>query len=107
MSRRSLTFKFFVPVGTMLLVLFVALTLLVGRAQTERTTQGFEATLLALGTNSRFMLHWEAEAYCKKAGMTYHRVPLTKVGEGPDGQVDQAAIRAFQANPTLESFKGS
>jgi methyl-accepting chemotaxis protein len=106
MRKRSLALKFFIPVGTMLLVLFVALTLLVGRAQTERTRLDFEETLLALGTNSRFMLHWEAEAYCKKAGMTYHRVLLAKVGQGPDGQVDQAAIRAFQDNPTLVSFKG-
>jgi ribose 5-phosphate isomerase RpiB len=54
--------KFFLPVGTTLLILFAALALIVGRTQAERARQSFEANLLALGTNVRYMLHWEAEA---------------------------------------------
>ena len=107
MRRRSLALKFFVPVGAMLLVLFTVLTLLVGRAQTERARRSFEENLQAIGTNSRYMLHWEAEAYCKKVGMAYHRVPLAAVNSGAAGEVERAAIQAFQDQPSLESFKGS
>jgi methyl-accepting chemotaxis protein len=91
----------------MLLVLFVVLTLLVGRSQADRARRAFEENLQAIGTNSRYMLHWEAEAYCKKIGMAYHRVPLSSVAPGPLGDVERLAIRTFQDQPLLESFKGS
>jgi methyl-accepting chemotaxis protein len=90
-----------------LLVLFVVLTLLVGHAQTNRARRSFEGNLQAIGTNSRYMLHWEADAYCKKVGMAYHRVPLTAIGSGPVGDVERTAIQAFRDQPMLESFKGS
>jgi methyl-accepting chemotaxis protein len=105
--QRSLALKFFLPVGTTLAVLFVALTLLVGRIQSARIQQAFEDNLRAIGTNSRYMLHWEAEAFCRKEGMAYHRVPLDRVSQGPEGQVERAAIQAFQAQPSLESYSGN
>jgi methyl-accepting chemotaxis protein len=107
MPRRSLALKFFMPVGASLAALFVGLTFLVGRAQTARSLRAFEENLQALGTNSRYMLHWEAEAYCQKAGMTYHRVPLGVVGAGPETPVERSAIRAFEQDPGLASFRGS
>ena len=107
MRPRNLAMKFFLPVGTTLLILFAVLTQVVGRTQTERARQAFEANLLALGTNARYMLHWEAEAYCKKVGQVYHRVPLKALSPGPEGEVERAAVQAFQADPTLESYRGS
>ncbi|HEX9008863.1 MAG TPA: methyl-accepting chemotaxis protein [Holophagaceae bacterium] len=107
MRHRSLALKFFLPVGFALLALFATLTLLVGRAQTDRTQRDFEDNLRAIGTNSRYMLHWEAEAYCKKEGMTYHRVLLDQLSPGPEGQVERAAVQAFQAQPQLDSYTGS
>ncbi len=107
MRPKNLAMKFFLPVGTTLLILFVLLTLLVGRTQTARAKQEFEANLQALGTNARYMLHWEAEAYCKKMGHSYHRVPLTAISQGPEGDVERSAVRAFQADPALESYRGS
>jgi methyl-accepting chemotaxis protein len=98
--------KFFLPVGITLGLIFTGLALLVGRAQTSRMEQAFENNLRALGTNSRFMLHGEAEAYCQKEGMAYHRVPLGRPSTGPENQVEQAAIQAFQQTPALESYTG-
>ncbi len=106
MRRRSLALKFFLPVGTALLLLFAALTLLVGRAQSSRTQADFEDNLRAIGTNSRYMLHWEAEAYCKQEGLAYHRVPLDRIAPGPEGAVEQTAVQAFQARPDLQSYTG-
>ncbi|HEX9081163.1 MAG TPA: methyl-accepting chemotaxis protein [Holophagaceae bacterium] len=106
MRRRSLALKFFLPVGTMLVLLFLGLTLLVGQAQSDRTRGDFERNLRAIGTNARYMLHWEAEAYCKREGMAYHRVPLGQSEPGPAGDVERAAIQAFQANPQLDSYRG-
>ncbi|MDR3682090.1 MAG: methyl-accepting chemotaxis protein [Geothrix sp.] len=107
MRPKNLAMKFFLPVGTALLLLFATLTLLVGRAQSERARQAFEANLQSLGTNARYMLHWEAEAYCKKMGQAYHRVPLQALSPGPEGEVERQAVRAFQENPALESYRGS
>ncbi|GLH71353.1 hypothetical protein GETHPA_28860 [Geothrix rubra] len=107
MRNRSLTLKFFLPVGLTLVALFGGLTLLVGRAQTDRTQRDFEDNLRAIGTNSRYMLHWEAEAYCRKEGMTYHRVLLDQLSPGPEGQIERAAVQAFQAQPGLDSYTGS
>ncbi len=106
MRHRSLALKFFLPVGITLAALFVALTLLVGRSQSDRIQQAFADNLRAIGTNSRYMLHWEAEAYCKKEGMVYHRVPLDRVAQGPEGDIERAAISAFQQQPALESYTG-
>jgi methyl-accepting chemotaxis protein len=105
--RRSLALKFFLPVGSALVLLFIALTLLVGRAQSDRSRQAFEANLRAIGINSRYMLHWEAEAYCKQEGLAYHRVPLDQTTPGPEGEVERSAIQAFQANPSLDSYRGT
>ncbi len=107
MRHRSLALKFFLPVGLALLALFATLTLLVGRAQTDRTQRDFEDNLRAIGTNSRYMLHWEAEAYCRKEGMTYHRALLDQLSPGPEGRVERAAVQAFQAQPGLDSYTGS
>jgi methyl-accepting chemotaxis protein len=104
--RRSLALKFFLPVGTALVLLFIALTLLVGRTQSDRARRDFESHLRAIGINSRYMLHWEAEAYCKKEGMVYHRVPLGQNAQGPEGEVERAASQAFQGDPALESYRG-
>jgi methyl-accepting chemotaxis protein len=86
--------------------LFVGLTYLVGQSQTSRMREAFDEKLQTLGTNARYMLHWEAEAYCKKHGLAYHRVPLNQVSPGPEGEVERAAIQAFQANPSLETYRG-
>ncbi len=106
MRRRSLALKFFLPVGTALVLLFLGLTALVGRNEALRSRRDFVANLRALGINSRYMLHWEAQAYCAKAGLAYHRVPLDQVGPGPEGAVERAAIQAFQADPKLSSYQG-
>ena len=106
MRQRSLALKFFLPVGLTLGVLFVALTVLVGHSQSARIQQAFADNLRAIGTNSRYMLHWEADAYCKKEGMVYHRVPLDQLSQGPEGAVERAAVSAFQAQPTLDSYTG-
>ena len=107
MRPKTLAMKFFLPVAGTLLALIVLLTLLVGRTQSARAKRDFEANLLALGTNARYMLHWEAEAYCKKVGQAYHRVPLDAISPGPEGDVERQAVRAFQADPALESYRGS
>jgi methyl-accepting chemotaxis protein len=104
---RKLAMKFFLPVGTTLLIIFAVLTQVVGRSQAEHARQAFEANLLALGTNARYMLHWEAEAYCKKVGQVYHRVPLKAISQGAEGDVERAAVQAFRSNPALESYRGS
>jgi methyl-accepting chemotaxis protein len=104
--HRSLTFKFFLPVGIALAILFTALTLLVGRSQSSRIQEAFEDNLRALGTNAQNMLHSEAEAYCKKEGMAYHREPLDQPSTGPEKDVEQLAIQAFKDKPTLDSYTG-
>jgi methyl-accepting chemotaxis protein len=60
-----------------------------------------------MGTNARYMLHWEAEAYCKKVGQAYHRVAPKDIAPGAEGDVERAAVAAFQANAALESYRGS
>ena len=109
MPKRSLALKFFVPLGTALALLFLGVTLLVGGLQSTRLRLAFEDNLRAMGINSRFMLHWEAEAYCKKVGMVFHRVPVTAIAQSPAGQqnVEREALAAFQAQPDLTDFKGS
>jgi methyl-accepting chemotaxis protein len=79
----------------------------VGRSQADRARQAFETNLQAMGTNARYMLHWEAEAYCKKVGQVYHRVLLNAIAPGAEGDVERAAVSAFRANPALESYQGS
>ena len=106
MFRKGLAFKFFLPVGATLTVVMVFLTLLVGRLQAARTSADFEAGLEAVAANSRYMIHWEAEAYCKANGMAYHRVPLGDAKAGPEGDLERSAMRAFQAQPALGLFKG-
>ena len=104
MRKKSLVMKLFLPLGITLVALFVGLTLLVGRSQSARIQQDFEENLRAVGTNSRYMLHWEAEAYSKKAGMSYHRVPLDRIGPGPEGDIERTAARIFQEQPNLDSY---
>jgi methyl-accepting chemotaxis protein len=99
--------KFYLPVGSALLLLFVALTLWLGRSQANRMTEAFEDQLEAIGINSRNMLHGEAEAYCKTNGMAYHRVPLDQISGGPAGAIERAATQAFKAQPSLQSYRGS
>ena len=84
MRKKSLVIKLFLPLGITLAALFVVLTLLVSRSQSARIHEDFEENLRAIGTNSRYMLHGEAEAYAKQAGMAYHRVPLGQAGQGPE-----------------------
>ncbi|HCZ34265.1 MAG TPA: hypothetical protein DHV93_12940 [Holophagaceae bacterium] len=107
MRKKSLVMKLFLPLGITLAALFVVLTLLVSRSQSARIHEDFEENLRAIGTNSRYMLHGEAEAYAKQAGMTYHRVTLGQAGQGPEGDIERTAIRAFEAQPTLDSFTGT
>jgi len=105
--QKSLVMKLFLPLGLALVALFVALTLLVGRTQSSRIQNDFEENLRAVGTNSRYMLHWEAEAYCKKVGMSYHRVPLDRIAPGPEGDIERTATRLFQEQPSLDSYTGT
>jgi methyl-accepting chemotaxis protein len=52
------------------------------------------------------MMHTEAEAYCQKAGMTYHRLTQNQPSQGPEQEVERQAIRAFQEQPALDSYTG-
>jgi HAMP domain-containing protein len=104
--RKGLAFKFFLPVGAALAVIMVILSLLVGRLQAVRSSAQFEDLLKAVGANSRYMIHGEADAYCKANGLAYHRVPLGESKPGPEGDIERSAVQAFQSQPGLEVFRG-
>jgi methyl-accepting chemotaxis protein len=90
-----------------LTVIIVALTLLVGKLQADRATADFEELLEAVGANSRYMIHSEAETYCKAHGLKYHRVLLGESKPGQEGDIERSAIQAFQAQSSLETFRGT
>jgi methyl-accepting chemotaxis protein len=105
--RKGLAFKFFLPVGVTLAVIIVSLTLLVGKLQADRASADFDEVLEAVGANSRYMIHSEAEAYCKANGLAYHRVSLGESKAGPEGDIERQAIQAFQTMPNQQLHRGA
>jgi signal transduction histidine kinase/nitrogen fixation-related uncharacterized protein len=103
----SLTFRFFIPVGTVLAVVLAALTWAVGAMQVRRTERAFEDQLTALAVSSRFMIHSAAADYCRSRGMVFHRVLPDQVsGPGPAGDFERDALRAFSKDPALAFRSG-
>ncbi|BDU72139.1 methyl-accepting chemotaxis protein [Mesoterricola silvestris] len=105
MVKRGLALKFFLPVGGALAVVVGAVVLFIGALQSRGAERAFRDHLTSLATTSRSMMHSEAEEYCRSRGMSYHRVIVgDKAAEGEEGAYEQGVLRAFEANPKLESM---
>ena len=70
MNRKGLAFKFMFPVTMALAALLGAVIWGVSAYQTAQSEQAFEDLLSSLAVASRVMIHSEAEAYCKRRGLS-------------------------------------
>ncbi len=104
MNRKGLAFKFMFPVTMALAALLGAVIWGVSAYQTAQSEHAFEDLLSSLAVASRFMIHSEAEDYCKRRGMTFHRNPEgTYSREAAAETFERASLRHFQEHPEAET----
>ncbi len=104
MKRMNLAAKFFLPVGAALLVILVVVAWFIGSSTTAQVEEAFTENLNTLAVSSRMMLHSAAEEYCRSHGLEFHRVLPGTGGAGSEqGRFEQECLRAFTADPKLES----
>jgi hypothetical protein len=107
MNRKGLSFKFILPVTLALAGLLGAVIWGVSAYQTAQSEQAFEDLLSSLAVASRVMIHSEAEAYCKRRGMTFHRVLEGSLSKDPAAEpFERASLRHFAEHPEAEARTG-
>ena len=103
MNRKGLSFKFMFPVTMALAALLGAVIWGVSAYQTAQSEQAFEDLLSSLAVASRVMIHSEAEAYCKRRGMTFHRVVEGNYSREVAAETfERASLRHFADHPEAE-----
>jgi methyl-accepting chemotaxis protein len=103
--RLGLTTKFLFGVGAVLAVVLTALVWSVSAVVTRNAEKAFEEHLTALAVTSRFMIHSEADAYCKTHGMEFHRVqPGSSADSGPAADFSRKALETFGRDGSLPSL---
>src|SRR5512145_1773422 len=107
MVRMGLAGRFFLPVGAILALLMAVAIYGVTETETSRAEKAFEDNLTSIALASRSMVHSDAEDYCKTRDMVFHRNLLTDApGAEADSELTQLALKAFAADPRLQSYKG-
>ena len=104
MNRKGLAFKFMFPVTMALAALLGAVIWGVSAYQTTQSEHAFEDLLSSLAVASRFMIHSEAEDYCKRRGMSFHRnLEGSYSREAAAETFERASLRHFQEHPEAET----
>ncbi|MEI6471605.1 MAG: methyl-accepting chemotaxis protein [Holophagaceae bacterium] len=107
MNRNSLAFKFILPVAIALTALLGGVIWGVSAYQTAQTEKAFEELLTSLATASRFMIHSEAEDFCKRRGMTFHRVLEGSFSKEPAAETfERSSLSYFAQNPAADTRVG-
>ena len=107
MNRKGLSFKFMLPVTLALAGLLGAVIWGVSAYQTAQSEKAFEDLLSSLAVASRFMIHSEAEDYCKRRGMTFHRVLEGNLSKDPAAETfERASLRHFAEHPEADLRTG-
>jgi methyl-accepting chemotaxis protein len=107
MNRNGLAMKFLLPVVLSLAAILGVAIWLVSSYQTAQAEKAFEENLTSLATASNSMFHADAEEYCKKRGMDFHRVlPGGKPTEPAAGDFERDSMKQFAANPSQEVSVG-
>ena len=107
MNRNGLALKFLLPVVLSLAAILGVAIWLVSSYQTSQAEKAFEEQLTSLATASNSMFHADAEEYCKKRGMTFHRVsPGSKATDAAAGDFERTSMTQFASNPSQELAVG-
>jgi len=105
MGKRGLAFKFFLPVGGALVLVIGLVVWFIGAMQVRAAQKAFDEQLTSLATTSCSMLHSEAEDYCRRKGMSFHRVVVgDKAQPGEEGAYEQEVLAAFAQDPAKSSM---
>jgi methyl-accepting chemotaxis protein len=103
MKRTGLALKFFLPVALSLATLLGLVIWGVSSYQTSQAEKAFEDNLTALAVASRSMFHSDAEDYCLKRGMTFHRVLDGQYSKNPSAEAfERASQSQFESNKSLD-----
>ena len=107
MNRNGLALKFLLPVVLSLAAILGVAIWLVSSYQTSQAEKSFEDNLSSLATASNSMFHADAEDYCKKRGMSFHRViPGGKATDAAAGDFERTSMNQFASNPSQELAVG-
>ena len=107
MNRNGLALKFLLPVVLSLAAILGVASWLLTSYQTNRAEKSFEENLTSLAMASNSMFHADAEEYCKKRGMTFHRViPGSKATDAAAGDFERTSMSQFASNPSQDQAVG-